>query len=139
MRDIIIFLLILTGIFFAIGEWRGWYLGIPNQTPIFLYKNDHVARTPIRTVTRDDMPINVSGQVRRGTVRVQVLFESPASFQTGAAPVPQRGIFDQTFTRGQRLGIDEVFREGRGVYTVVMTYADASGTFRINYPVSSQL
>jgi hypothetical protein len=139
MRDIVIFLLILTGIFFAIGEWRGWYLGIPNQTPIFLYKNDHVARTPIRTVTRDDMPIAVSGQVRRGTVRVQVLFESPASFQTGAAPQPQRGIFDQTFTRGQRLAIDEVFREGRGIYTVVMTYADASGTFRISYPVSSQL
>ncbi len=139
MRDLIVFLLILTGIFFAIGEWRGWYLGIPNQTPIFLYKNDHVARTPIRTVMRDDMPIRVSGQVRRGTVRVQVLFESPASFQTGAAAQPQRSVFDQSFTRGQRLGIDEVFREGGGIYTVVMTYTDASGTFRINYPVSSQL
>ena len=139
MRDIIVFLLILTGIFFAVGEWRGWYLGIPNQTPILVYKNDHVARTPIRTVTRDDMPINVSGQVRRGSVRVQVLFESPASIQTSAAAQPQRGIFDQTFTRGQRLALDEVFHEGRGVYTVVMTYADASGTFRINYPVSSQL
>ncbi len=139
MRDLIIFVLILVGIFFAIGEWRGWYLGIPNQTPIFVYKNDHHARTPVRTVTRSDMPIEVSGEVRRGTVRVQVLFESPASFQTGAAAQPQRTVFDQTFSRGQRIALNQVFAEGRGIYTIAMTYNDASGTFRINYPISSQL
>ena len=139
MRDLIIFLLILAGVFFAIGEWRGWHLGIPNQTPIIAYKTDHVARVPIRTVTRSDMPIEVSGQVRRGSVQVEVLFESPASFQTGAAAVPQRTIFEQTFGRGQRIDLNQVFSEGRGIYTVVVRYHDASGTFRINYPPSSQL
>ena len=139
MRDLIIFLLILVGVFFAIGEWRGWHLGIPNQTPIIAYKTDHVARVPIRTVTRSDMPIEVSGPVRRGSVHVQVLFESPTSFQTGAAAVPQRTVFDQVFGSGQRIGLNQVFDEGRGIYTIVMRYQGASGTFRINYPPSSQL
>ena len=139
MRDLIIFVLILTGIFFAIGEWRGWYLGIPNQTPVYVYKNDHYARTPIRTVTRSDMPIAVNGLVRQGTVRMQVMFESPASFQTGAAAVPERSVFDQAFSRGQRIAVDQVFSEGRGIFTIVMTYDNASGTFRFTYPVASQL
>lgn len=139
MRDLIIFVLILVAVFIGIGEWRGWYLGIPNQTPIFVYKNDHVATTSIRTVTRNDMPIAFSGQVGRGSVRVQVFHEAPASFQTGAAAVPRREIFDETFQRGQRITLDETFREGGGIYTIVATYRDASGTFRISYPVSSQL
>jgi len=139
MRDTVIFLLILAGIVIGIGEWRGWYVGIPNQTPILVYKNDHVATTAIRTVTRRDMPIEVSGQVRHGSVRVQVHFESPASFQTGAAAIPRRTIYDETFSRGQRLTLNQVFAEGGGIYTIVMTYQDASGTFRISYPVSSQL
>lgn len=139
MRDLIIFVLILAGIFFAVGEWRGWYLGIPNQTPVLVYKNDHYARTPIRTVTRSDMPIEISGQVRHGSVRVQVMFESPASFQTGAAAVPERIVFDQTYARGQRVAVNQVFSEGRGIYTIVMTYDDASGTFRFTYPPASQL
>ena len=139
MRDLIIFLLILTAIFFAVGEWRGWYLGIPNQTPVFVYKNDHVATTTIRTVTRRDMPISFTGQVRHGSVRVQVFFEAPVSFQTGAAAVPRREIFDQTFQRGQRATLDQTFTEGGGIYTIVATYNEASGTFRISHPVSSQL
>lgn len=139
MRDTIIFLLILTAVFFAIGEWRGWYVGIPNQTPIFTYKTDHVATTSIRTVTRNDMPIGFEGRVRNGSVRVQVFFEAPVSFQTGAAAVPRREIFDQTFQRGQRVTLDQTFTEGGGIYTIVATYREASGTFRISYPVSSQL
>jgi hypothetical protein len=139
MRDLIVFLLILTGIFFAIGEWRGWYLGVPNQTPVYVYKKDHYARVPIRTVTRSDMPIAIDGQVRQGTVRVQILFESPASFQTGAAAVPERVVFEQAFGRGQRVTLDQTFNEGRGIYVIALTFEDASGTFRIRHPVSSQL
>lgn len=139
VRDLVIFLLILTGIFFAIGEWQGWYLGIPNQTPVYVYKKDHYARTPIRTVTRSDMPIAIEGRVRQGTVRVQVLYESPASFQTGAAAIPERTVFDQAFGTGQRVAVDQTFSHGRGIYTITMTYENASGTFRFRYPVASQL
>jgi hypothetical protein len=139
MRDLIVFVLILTGIFFAIGEWRGWYLGIPNQTPVLVYKHDAYKRTAIRTVTRTDMPLEISGQVRRGSVRVQVFFESPASFQTGAAALPERLVFDQSYGRGQRIAVNQRFSEGGGIYTIAMTYADASGTFRFTYPPASQL
>lgn len=139
MRDIVIFLLILVGIFFAIGEWRGWYLGVPGQTPVVLYKKDHYARTPVRTVVRNDMPISISGQVRQGTVRVQVYYERPASVQTNAPALPERLIFEQTYGRGQRIAIAERFDQGRGIYTVAVTYDDASGTFRFGFPRPSEL
>lgn len=139
MRDIVIFLLILTGIFFAVGEWNGWYLGVPGQTPVLLYKKDHYARTPIRTVARDDMPLAISGQVRAGSVKVQVFYERPASFQTNLQGAPERMIYETTFTRGQRVALDEVFDEGRGIYTIAMTYDGASGTFRFTHPRASEL
>jgi hypothetical protein len=139
VRDIVIFVLILTGIFFAVGEWRGWYIGIPGQTPVVLYKKDHYARTPVRTVARDDMPLGVSGQVRAGSVKVQVFYERPASFQTNAPGAPERLIYESTFARGQRIVLNDVFREGRGIYTIAMTYDNASGTFRFSHPRSSEL
>jgi hypothetical protein len=139
VRDIVIFLLILVGIFFAIGEWRGWYLGIPGNTPVVLYKKDHYARTPVRTVARNDMPMRIEGQVRQGSVRVQVFFERPASFQTNEPGQPERLVFEQSFGRGQRIALNEVFSYGRGIYTVAMTYGDASGTFRFTFPRPSEL
>jgi hypothetical protein len=139
VRDIVIFLLILVGIYFAVGEWRGWYLGVPGQTPVVLYKKDHYARTPVRTVVRDDMPLSVNGQVRAGSVKVQVFYERPASFQTNAPGLPERMIHESTYTRGQRIALNEVFAEGRGIYTVAMTYEDASGTFRFGFPRPSEL
>jgi hypothetical protein len=139
VRDIIVFLLILTGIYFAVGEWRGWYVGVPGQTPVVLYKKDHYARTPVRTITRSDMPLAVTGQVRLGSVKVQVFYERPTSFQTMAAGLPERMIYEQTFGRGQRILLNEVFREGPGIYTIAMTYDGASGTFRFVHPRSAEL
>jgi hypothetical protein len=139
VRDIIVFLLILTGIYFAVGEWRGWYVGIPGQTPVVLYKKDHYARTPVRTVNRDDMPLAISGQVRVGSVKVQVFYERPTSIQTSLPAIPERMIYEQTFGRGQRVLLNEVFREGRGIYTVAMTYDGTSGTFRFTVPRSAEL
>jgi hypothetical protein len=139
VRDIVIFLLILVGIFFAVGEWRGWYLGVPGNTPVVLYKKDHYARTPVRTVVRNDMPVRIEGQVRQGTVRVQVFYERPASFQTNEPAQPERLVFEQTYARGQRVALNEVFSYGRGIYTVAMTYDDASGTFRFTFPRPSEL
>jgi hypothetical protein len=139
VRDIVIFLLILTGIFFAVGEWRGWYIGVPGQTPVLLYKKDHYARTPVRTVARDDMPLAVTGQVRQGSVKVQVFYERPASFQTNTPGAPERKLYETTFTRGQRILLNEVFSEGRGIYTIAMTYDGASGTFRFTHPRAAEL
>ncbi len=139
MRDIVIFLLLVVAVFIGVGEWRGWYLGVPGTTPVMLYKMDHRAVTERRTVTRSDMPIGIQGRVRQGTVNVQVTYERPASFQTGAAGEPERVLFEQSYRTGQRIALNQVFAEGSGVYRVRMTYADASGTFRFDFPRPSEL
>ena len=139
MRDIVIFLLLVVAVFIGIGEWRGWYLGVPGTTPVVLYKMDHRAVTDRRTVTRSDMPITIEGRVRRGTVTVQVTYERPVSFQTGAGGQPERAVFEQTYRTGQRIALNQVFAEGGGIYRVRMTYADVSGTFTFRFPRPSEL
>jgi hypothetical protein len=139
VRDLVIFMLVLAALYVAVGEWRGWYLGVPGQTPVVLYKKDHATRTPLRTVGRSDMPIGMSGRVTRGSVTVKVFYERPASFQTNAPGLPEMLLYEARFTRGQRIALDRVFGEGRGVYTVVVSYEDASGTFRFSFPRASEL
>ena len=139
MRDTLVFILILVAVFFGVGEWRGWYVGVPGSTPVFVYQKDHRAVTEVRTVTRSDMPIEVSGRVRRGSVTLQVTYERPTSFQTGGAALPERTVFEQTYRTGQTIAYRETVAEGRGVYRVVMTYDDASGTFRFRFPRASEL
>ena len=139
MRDTLVFILILVAVFIGIGEWRGWYLGVPGSTPVFVYQKDHRAVTEVRTVTRSDMPIEVSGRVRRGTVTLQVTYERPASFQTGGGALAERIVFEQTYRTGQTIAFRETVAEGRGVDSVAMTYADASGTFRFRFPRPSEL
>jgi len=139
MRDIVIFLLLVAAVFIGIGEWRGWYLGVPGTTPVVVYKMDHRAVTDVRTVTRSDMPIRMEGRVRQGTVTVEVTHERPASIQTGEAALPERVLFEQTFGTGQRIALNEVFDAGRGIYRVRVTYAGVSGTFRFTLPRPSEL
>src|SRR5680860_103490 len=120
MRDLLGFLLVLAAVFFIVGELRGWYLGVPTQTPILLYKKDFSAETTRRTVLRDDMPISFSGKVRRGTVNVNVLYE-------------------RSYRPGEIIAVDEVFAAGGGVYTVRVDYVDATGLFRLTMPGGSEL
>lgn len=134
MRGLFTFLLILAVIFFAVGETRGWYLGFATQTPLFVYKKDHVAETSRRTVSRNDMPIRLTGEVRRGSVSLEVFYERPSSFQTGAAGSPQRLLFEETWHRGQRIAFDRLFEMGGGIYTARVTYEDATGVFNLEMP-----
>lgn len=139
MRDFLGFLLILAIVFFAVGETRGWYLGVPSQTPIFVYKKDHVAETTRRTLMRDDMPVRFRGEVRRGTVTLEVWHERPASFQTNQAASPNTRLFEQTFREGDAIAVDRLFEAGGGVYRIVMRYADATGVFRLEVPGGQEL
>ncbi len=139
MRDFVVFVVLLTVVFFGVGEWRGWYLGVPAQTPIFVYKKDHAAQTTRRTINRDDLPLTLSGKVSRGEVDVEVIFEQPESFQTGATARPPRTLFEQTYRQGQRIAITEDLDAGRGIYRVVLTFHDATGLFRLGLPTSSEL
>lgn len=134
MRGLLTFILVLAVVFFAVGETRGWYLGVAAQTPIFLYKKDHTADTVRRTVTRTDMPVRFSGDVKRGSVTMQVRYQQPSSFQTSQAAGAEQVIFEETWRSGQRALIDRVFERGGGVYTVVLTYQDATGLFKLELP-----
>lgn len=139
MRDIVIFFLFIAAVFLGVGEWRGWYLGVPGSTPVIVYKMDHRAVTERRTVNRDDMAMAMAGQVRRGSVTVQVTYERPISIQTGAAPLPERVVFEQVYRTGQRVNIDQIFDEGPGVYRLRVTYVDVTGNFTFRFPSASQL
>ncbi len=139
MRDLIGFLLILVIVFFVVGELRGWYLGVPTQTPIFVYKKDFAATTQRRTILRTDMPLRFTGTVNRGTVAISVTYERPESFQTGQQAAATRVIFERTFTTGQRAFVDEIFTNGGGIYRVTVTYQDATGLFRLELPGGQDL
>lgn len=139
MRDLLGFLLILAIVFFVVGETRGWYLGVPSQTPIFVYKKDHAATTTRRTIMRTDMPVRFTGNVRRGTVTVTVTYERPDSFQTSQSGQPARVVLERVFTAGQRAFVDEVLAEGGGIYRVTLSFQDASGLFNLQLPGGQEL
>ncbi len=134
MRGLLTFLVVLAIVFFAVGETRGWYLGIPGQTPIMVYKSDHFAETTRRTTQRNDMPVRFTGEVKRGAVTVEVRYQKPTSFQTNQAAGDQRKLFLETYRAPQRIALDRVFESGGGVYTVMVTYEDASGIFKLEVP-----
>lgn len=139
MRDLLGFILVLAVVFFVVGEFRGWYLGVPTQTPILLYKKDFTAETTRRTVMRDDMPVRFSGLVRRGSVTVTVLYERPDSFQTGQQGRAEVSLFERTYRQGENIVLDELFDSGGGIYTVRVDYQDATGLFRLSLPGGSEL
>src|SRR5690554_4229476 len=125
MRQLLGFAVVVAIVFFAVGEWRGWYLGVAGQTPVFVYKMDHVAEIRRRTMTLDHLPVEISGEVRAGSVRVTVIYQRPASFQTGAAALPPQTVLERSFGTGQELDIDELVQEGQGDYTIRMEFDQA--------------
>ncbi len=134
MRGFLTFLVILAIVFFAVGETRGWYLGIPGQTPVFVYKKDFTATTTRRTLQRTDMPVRFTGDVKAGSVTVEVRYQRPSSFQTSAAAGSETKLFEATYGKGQRAALDRVFDNGGGEYTVIMRYQGATGLFTLKVP-----
>jgi hypothetical protein len=135
MRDLVIFIVLLVVIFFGVGEWRGWYFGNPPQTAMFLYKKDYVHEQEWEIRSIDNLPFEFKGKVGRGTVDVQVYYERRKSLQDNNAPIiPKRQIFQQEYRVGETIALDEVFRQGIGQYSVLITFSDASGTFNMEVP-----
>src|SRR5690606_22491800 len=126
-------------IFLVIGEISGWYIGVASQTPILVYKKDTYVETSRRTITREDMPVRFTGQVRRGAVTVTVAYERPDSFQTGRQGQARTVLYERAFRVGERIAIDELFTSGPGVYTVGAKYEDATGVFRLTLPGGTEL
>lgn len=139
MRDLIGFLVFGLIVFFVVGETVGWTLGVPGQTPVFVYKRDGGVVAERRTVQRTSMPVSVEGRVRDGEVVVRVIYEDTGSFQTNQAGRPPVLVFEETYRRGQRIAVNDVFDEGRGEYRIELSFRDASGTFRVGVPNGSEL
>jgi len=139
MREFLGFVLFAAIVFFAVGETVGWNVGVAGSTPVLVYKRDGGASTARRTVQRDAMPVEVAGRVRDGQVRVQIVYQDTGSFQTNRSAEPPELVFEETYQRGQRIAIDEEFGEGRGEYTIELTFIGATGVFRVTVPDNSQL
>ncbi len=141
MRDFLIFLVVLAIVFFAVGEWRGWFLGVPSSTPIFVYKKDFTALTTRRTINQNGMAVRVTGRVQNGSVTIFVVYENRGSFQEGTDGSIREDaiVFEETYRVGQTIAINELFEEGVGFYQIRMVFEDATGLFRVILPQASQL
>lgn len=139
MRDFLVFCVVTGVLFFGVGEWRGWYLGIPSQTPMFVYKKDHVASATRRTINLREMPVRVTGSVQEGEVTVVVFHERPFSYQTSQPAKPETKVFERKFSRGQRIAINESIDQGYGFYRVALEFEDATGYFSMKLPTNAEL
>ena len=139
MRGFLTFLVILAIVFFAVGETHGWYLGVPSHTPVFVYKMTATGEASRHTFNVDALPVKLMGTVRHGSVEVKVVFQRPSSFQSGTAAGPKDTLFDQTYQTGDHIAIDRSFKGGQGDYSVVLSFTDATGLFRLNLPPESEL
>lgn len=134
MREFLGFLVFLAIVFFVVGETVGWNVGVAGSTPVGVYKRSGVVNGQAQTVRADAMQIEVSGRVRTGEVEVLVSYQDTGSFQTSRPAAPEDALFEETFQRGQRIAIDQLFEEGRGTYGVRLTFRDATGIFNVRFP-----
>ncbi len=141
MRSLLQFAAFLTIVFFAVGEFLGgWYLGVPPQTPVFLYKKTTTVTVTRRTLLSQQFPFDVEGRLSRGSLVLEGIYERPASFQNSSQQAQAPKVyFTETFEQGERIAVDEVLKRGAGIYTLRFTYNDASGTLHIDVPTNSEL
>lgn len=141
MRGSIKTLAIAAIIFFGVGEFLGgWYIGIAGQTPMFLYKNTREITIIRRARTSSELPITLEGSLNQGRVIVEVTYERTASFQNpGQSVIDERRIFQQEYSIGEAVRLNELFREGNGTYRVRLRFEDATGLFRFDIPPDHQL
>lgn len=140
MRGLLTFALILVVIFFGVGEWRGWLLGLPSQTPFLVYKMTTVHTQERRARTASEFTFSLEGRLRRGRLVVEGSYERPGSFQTpGQQAQPERIVFRDEFHAGDPVQVNQRMSQGSGIYRVRMRFDDATGTFRLQLPPGHQL
>ena len=140
MKAFGIFLLLCIGIFFGVGETRGWSLGVASQTPVFAYKTDADVTAVRRVVNAEEIAFSLSGRVNRGSVKVEAYYEKTASFQKGSAGEDAKLLFEQDFSQGQDIRIDhQLLSEGKGNYRINLLFEGASGLFHLTLPKGAEL
>jgi hypothetical protein len=139
MRGFLIFILFLAAVFFAVGEWQGWYLGIPGRTPIFVYKKTYTSVASRQLYTAKSFAFKVDGHLSRGSLTVEGTYKYPGSFQDGTQARPERVIFSKDFHAGQAVHVSKEMAEGVGIYRVKLIFEGATGTFRETLPPAGTL
>ena len=126
-------------VFFIVGELQGWYVGIPPETPMFLYKADHIVSSSRTTKLENSFLLDFNGDVKRGNVLVEVFFEVPASFQGQRKAGKSFRVFHKNFIEGDQIKLKKSIRKGVGRYTVRISYNDTTGIYKLRMPNSNDL
>lgn len=131
----------LTIVFFGVGEFAGgWYLGVPPQTPIMVYKKTTSKQMTRRTLLSTEFPFTIDGTLTGGTLTVEGIYERPTSFQNpDIKPLAPKIYFEETFPAGSRVHIDEALKKGAGIYTIRLIFKDATGKLSVDVPNNSEL
>jgi hypothetical protein len=139
MRGFLILVVMLAAIFFGIGEWKGWMVGVPGQIPLMVYKSEATASAMRRTVNRQDLPFSIKGTVKSGTVKVEAYYGIPDSFQSGKKGKPEKIIFEEVFSQGQSIDLSETLKNGQGEYRLRIIFDNATGIFNVKLPKGTEL
>ncbi len=132
MRPLLQFLGFCFIVFFIVGEWQGWYVGVPPSSPMFLYKMDKEVNIRRDVRLEEDFNFNLSGRVRDGSVQVEAFFEVPVSFQQGTQGKKAKKVLDEVFSTGESIDLSKILKAGQGRYTIRIIYQDTTGVFRLN-------
>ena len=131
----------LTIVFFGVGEFAGGrYLGVASQTPVMVYKKTTSKQVTRRTLLRNEFPFRIDGTLQSGTLTVEGVYGRPTSFQDQSVKLlAAKTYFSESFEAGRPIHIDERLKKGSGVYTLRLTFTDATGKVTVNVPDSSAL
>lgn len=138
MKGFFQFAIVAAIIFFGVGEWRGWNVGVMPQTPLFLYKTTS-SRSTVRRITgfAPGLEFNLSGQLSRGSMRMVVTFERPDSVQTARDDaVPLEQVYEIEFLANQPIVASEFLELGTGFYRFRLFFNDATGRVSLDLPTS---
>ena len=139
MRGFLVLVFMVAAIFFGVGEWKGWMVGIPGQMPLMVYKSEATASAMRRTVNRQDLPFSIKGTVKSGTVKVEGYYGVPTSFQAGKKGKPEKMVFEEVFSKGQVIDISETLKNGQGEYRLRIIFDNATGVFSVKLPKGIEL
>jgi hypothetical protein len=132
MRALLQFLGFCFIVFFIVGEFRGWYVGMATQTPMLLYKGSQAVEVTRDVLYEDQFDFDLRGKINNGNVHVEAFFEIPPSFQAGTTGKAPKKVFDETYSIGQDIQLNEILKSGKGRYTVRIIYENVTGIFRMN-------
>ncbi len=138
MRDNIIALLVFLGIFFGIGEWQGWNIGLAGNTPTLVYKKDAQVRVVRRVRVDDQLPFTFKGNLSDGDLIIKGFFKTAANFETNAHEGKDKLIFKEEFHKGDKVNIEHILKSGKGVYVIELNYKEATGFFNLKIDKTRQ-